>query len=68
MTASKAFAARGRRGLYRKGHRYLTVVADHDREGRVVWAQAARAPPPSWPSSTSWGRTAWRNSRPSAWI
>jgi len=23
---------------YRKGHRYLTVVADHDREGRVVWA------------------------------
>lgn len=23
---------------YRKGHRYLTVVADHDREGAVVWA------------------------------
>jgi len=23
---------------YRKGHRYLTVVADHDRQGRVVWA------------------------------
>lgn len=23
---------------YRKGHRYLTVVADHDRAGRVVWA------------------------------
>ena len=23
---------------YRKGHRYLTVVADHDREGTVVWA------------------------------
>ena len=22
---------------YRKGHRYLTVVADHDREGAVVW-------------------------------
>ena len=23
---------------YRKGHRYLTVVADHDRSGAVVWA------------------------------
>ncbi len=23
---------------YRKGHRFLTVVADHDREGAVVWA------------------------------
>lgn len=23
---------------YRKGHRYLTVVADHDQGGRVVWA------------------------------
>jgi transposase len=23
---------------YRKGHRHLTVVADHDREGAVVWA------------------------------
>ena len=23
---------------YRKGHRYLTVVADHDRDGSVVWA------------------------------
>lgn len=23
---------------YRKGHRYLTVVADHDRDGMVVWA------------------------------
>ncbi len=23
---------------YRKGHRYLTVVADHDRSGTVVWA------------------------------
>ncbi len=22
---------------YRKGHRYLTVVADHDRAGAVVW-------------------------------
>ncbi len=27
---------------YRKGHRYLTVVADHDREGRVVWAKAGK--------------------------
>ncbi len=23
---------------YRKGHRYLTVVADHDHQGRIVWA------------------------------
>jgi transposase len=23
---------------YRKGHRYLTVVADHDQQGRAVWA------------------------------
>ncbi len=23
---------------YRKGHRYLTVVADHDRAGAVIWA------------------------------
>lgn len=23
---------------YRKGHRYLTVVADHDREGAVIWS------------------------------
>jgi transposase len=23
---------------WRKGHRYLTVVADHDRDGAVVWA------------------------------
>jgi transposase len=22
---------------YRKGHRYLTVVADHDRDGAVIW-------------------------------
>ena len=27
---------------YRKGHRYLTVVADHDREGAVVWAREGR--------------------------
>jgi transposase len=28
---------------YRKGHRYLTVVADHDREGRVVWAKPGKS-------------------------
>ena len=28
---------------YRKGHRYLTVVADHDREGAVVWAGEGRS-------------------------
>ena len=27
---------------YRKGHRYLTVVADHDRDGAVVWASEGR--------------------------
>jgi transposase len=27
---------------YRKGHRYVTVVADHDREGAVVWAAEGR--------------------------
>lgn len=27
---------------YRKGHRYLTVLADHDREGAVVWAAEGR--------------------------
>jgi transposase len=27
---------------YRKGHRYLTVVADHDRDGAVVWADEGR--------------------------
>jgi transposase len=28
---------------YRRGHRYLTVVADHDREGAVVWAGEGKA-------------------------
>lgn len=27
---------------YRKGHRYLTVVADHDRDGAVVWAEEGK--------------------------
>ncbi len=27
---------------YRKGHRFLTVVADHDQGGRVVWAGEGR--------------------------
>jgi transposase len=27
---------------YRKGHRYLTVVADHDRKGAVVWVGEGR--------------------------
>ncbi len=27
---------------YRKGHRYLTVVADHDQAGAVVWAADGR--------------------------
>jgi transposase len=28
---------------YRKGHRYLTVVADHDRDGAVVWAAEGKS-------------------------
>lgn len=28
---------------YRKGHRYLTVVADHDRDGAVVWAKEGKS-------------------------
>jgi transposase len=28
---------------YRKGHRYLTLVADHDRDGHVVWAGEGRS-------------------------
>jgi transposase len=28
---------------YRKGHRYLTIVADHDRDGAVVWAGEGRS-------------------------
>jgi transposase len=28
---------------YRKGHRYLTVVADHDQAGRVVWAAKGKS-------------------------
>ena len=28
---------------YRKGHRYLTVVADHDRAGAVVWAAKGKS-------------------------
>lgn len=27
---------------YRKGHRYLTVVADHDRQGAVIWAKEGK--------------------------
>lgn len=27
---------------YRQGHRYLTIVADHDREGAVVWAHEGK--------------------------
>lgn len=27
---------------YRKGHRYLTVVADHDRKGAVIWAKEGK--------------------------
>jgi len=53
---------------YRKGHRYLTVVADHDREGRVVWAPEGKNAERSWRSSTSWAQSEWRNSKPSSSI
>ena len=29
---------------YRKGHRYLTVIADHDRDGAVIWTARSRHP------------------------
>ena len=32
---------------YCKGHRYLTVVADHDRDGAVIWAGEGKTAPPS---------------------
>ncbi len=62
---------------YRKGHRYLTLVPDHDREGQVVWAGEGRcaatlesffdplapsAPASSGPSAGTWGPV---TSRPS---
>jgi transposase len=28
---------------YRKGHRYLTVIADHDRQGAVLWAAKGKS-------------------------
>jgi transposase len=28
---------------YRKGHRFLTVVADHDRDGAVIWASEGKS-------------------------
>jgi transposase len=28
---------------HHKGHRYLTVVADHDRDGAVVWAAEGKS-------------------------
>ena len=27
---------------YRSQHRYLTIVADHDRDGAVVWAKEGK--------------------------
>ncbi len=36
---------------YKRGHRYLTVVVDHD-TGRLVWAAPGKTPPRSRPSST----------------
>ena len=44
---------------YRKRHRYLTIVVDHD-ERRVVWAGAQRGD--AGPSSSSWDLVAVRGS------
>jgi transposase len=43
----------------RKGHRYLTVVADHDRDGAVVWPVGA-CPAPRWSASSTPRRCAHR--------
>ena len=44
---------------YRRGHRYLSVVADHDREGAVVWVGEARTTVSWRPSTTSSARPVW---------
>jgi transposase len=46
---------------YRKRHRYLTLVVDHDRE-RVVWPRSGEATRRSRASSRPWGRSASRSS------
>ena len=52
---------------WRRHHRYLTLVADHD-TGKIVWAPPARTPPPWTPSSTTSAPNAAPTSRQSAWI
>jgi len=53
---------------YRKGHRFLTVVADHDQSGGSCGPRRARTRPPWRRSTTSSARPDVPNSRPSAWI
>ena len=52
-----AFAGLRRIGIdeisYKRGHKYLTVVVDHD-SGRLVWAAPAGNAPPCTPSSMRW--------------
>ena len=52
---------------YRKGHRYLTVVADHDRQGAVVWIGEGHDHRVLEPSTTSSVPSAPAVSKPSAW-
>lgn len=42
---------------YKKGHRYITIVVDHD-TGRLVWAAPGRDRKPSRPSSPPWANPA----------
>ena len=46
---------------YRKRHRYLTLVVDHDTR-RVVWAGKGRSAETLGPSSSSWDRAGARGS------
>ena len=47
---------------YKRGHKYLTVIVDHD-SGRLVWATPGRTRPPWAASSTRSGRNALPRSR-----
>ena len=52
---------------YRKGHRYLTVVADHDRDGAVVWVGEGKSGATLEASSTPSAPSAARNCRRRRW-
>jgi transposase len=52
---------------WRKHHKYLTLVVDHDR-GRVIWGAKGRDARPSTRSSTSSARSDQPSSAPFPWI